>query len=135
MQTGPYVGFFCQGGKRAEGPYIFKYEATFILPYIVKVKIPSLIFSGGGATAPAAPPPSVYGPECKPSHLKCFNKIDFDRFYREGANCFDKDFIVFLPTKLRSLTRLVRPLEHLVTTVLLSFFRLPTLKTFFSWRR
>ena len=36
--TGPYAGFFCQGGKRAEGPYIFKYEATFILPYIFKVK-------------------------------------------------------------------------------------------------
>ena len=35
---GPYAGFFCQGGKRAEGPYIFKYEATFILPYIFKVK-------------------------------------------------------------------------------------------------
>ena len=37
-RSGPYAGFFCQGGKRAEGPYIFKYEATFILPYIFKVK-------------------------------------------------------------------------------------------------
>ena len=36
--SGPYAGFFCQGGKRAEGPYIFKYEATFILPYIFKVR-------------------------------------------------------------------------------------------------
>ena len=27
---GPYAGFFCQGGKRAQGPYTFKYEATFI---------------------------------------------------------------------------------------------------------
>ena len=36
--SGPYAGFFCQGGKRAEGPYIFKYEAIFILPYIFKVK-------------------------------------------------------------------------------------------------
>ena len=37
--SGPYAGFFCQGGsRRAEGPYIFKYEATFILPYIFKVK-------------------------------------------------------------------------------------------------
>ena len=36
--AGAYTGFFFQGGKRAEGPYIFKYEATFILPYIFKVK-------------------------------------------------------------------------------------------------
>ena len=36
--TGPYKQDFCQGGKRAEGPYIFKYEATFILPYIFKVQ-------------------------------------------------------------------------------------------------
>ena len=37
-RSGPYAGSFCQRGKRAEGPYIFKYEATFILPYIFKVK-------------------------------------------------------------------------------------------------
>ena len=37
-KAGPYTGFFCQGGKRDEGPYIFKYEATFILPYIIYLK-------------------------------------------------------------------------------------------------
>ena len=29
---------FLPGGKRAEGPYIFKHEASFILPYMFKVK-------------------------------------------------------------------------------------------------
>ena len=38
LRPGPYAGLFCQGGKRAEGPYIVKYEATFILPYVFEVK-------------------------------------------------------------------------------------------------
>ena len=39
LEQGRTQDFFARGGgKRAEGPYIFKYEATFILPYIFKVK-------------------------------------------------------------------------------------------------
>ena len=37
-KSGPYAGFFCQGGKRVEGPYIFKYGVTLIPPNIFKVK-------------------------------------------------------------------------------------------------
>ena len=36
LEQGRTHDFFARGGKRAEGPYIFKYEATFILPYIFK---------------------------------------------------------------------------------------------------
>ena len=61
--AGSYAGFFFQGGKQAEGPYIFKYEATFILPYIFKVKQNCKFnFLWGRGQLPLLPPPSVYGP-------------------------------------------------------------------------